>query len=87
MRSLPEVLNAFGQRLFVAAAERRHAKQTQCPPIFELYRHDRCERVRSNSRALYQRIVAQCLGAEASRAGEFVRRAEQSFTGWQSTAS
>jgi hypothetical protein len=54
MRSLLEVLNAFGQGLFVAAAERRYAKQASAQ-LLELYRQERRERVGLNSRALYQK--------------------------------
>jgi hypothetical protein len=86
MRSLLEVLNAFGQGLSVAAAVRRYAKQAsgQLLELYrqELYRQERRERVGFNSRAPYQSIVTQRLGPEASRAGEIVRRADQSFTDW-----
>src|SRR5205807_417503 len=33
-------------------------------------------------RVLYEGVVAQRLGSDASRAGEIVRRAEESFTEW-----
>jgi hypothetical protein len=81
MRALIEVLNAYGQRLFVARAERHYAKQASAQ-LLALYRRERRERPELNPRALYQSIAAQRLGRQAGRAGELIRRAEESFTDW-----
>ena len=83
MRSLLEVWNEFRQRLLVSRAERRYAKEASSQ-LLELYRQERRGRPELNPRALYQSIVAQRLGPQSGRAGEIVRRAEESFTDWPS---
>ena len=83
MRSLLEVWNEFSQRLLVSRAERRYAKEASSQ-LLELYRQERRGRPELNPRALYQSIVAQRLGPQSGRAGEIVRRAEESFTDWPS---
>jgi len=83
MGSLLEVWNEFRQRLLVARAERRYAKEASSQ-LLELYRQERRGHPELNPRALYQSIVAQRLGPQSGRAGEIVRRAEESFTDWPS---
>jgi hypothetical protein len=83
MRSLLEALNECTQRLFVARAERRYAKEASAQ-LLELYRQESREHPELNPRSLYQSIVAQRLGPQSSRAGEIVRRAEESFSDWPS---
>jgi len=81
MRSLLGVFNEYGRRLLGARAERRYAKQASAQLLY-LYRQERHEHPELNPRALYQSVVAQRLGPQAGRAGELVRRAEESFTDW-----
>src|ERR1700751_3073262 len=81
MASLLELLNEYGQRLFVARTERRYAERASAQ-LLELYRRARHEHPELLRRALYRNIVAQRLGPEARRADELVRRAEQSFADW-----
>jgi len=76
-----EELNEYGQGLVLARAERRYAKDASAK-LLELYRQERRERPELNRRALYLSIVARRLGPQAARAGEVVRRAEESFTDW-----
>ena len=81
MRSLLVILNEYGQGLLAARAERRFAEETSAQ-LLELYRQERRGGQELNPRALYQSVVAQRLGPQAGRAGELVRRAEESFTHW-----
>ena len=81
MLILREVLNKCAQGVLAAHAERRYARQASAR-LLELYKTQHREHRELNPRALYQSIVAQRLGPQASRAAEVIRRAEESFTDW-----
>jgi hypothetical protein len=74
-------LRRLWQNLFAARAERGYAKQASTE-LLALYRRQRGEHPDMKARALYERIVAQHLGSQSTRAAEIVRRAEESFTDW-----
>ena len=67
--------------LFAAHAERRYATQASTQ-LLDLYWQQRSAQPDLADRVLYEGVVAQRLGPDASRAGEIVRRAEESFTEW-----
>ena len=69
------------RRLFAAQAERRYTRQAAMQ-LLELYRQQHREHPDVSPRALYESVVAQRLGPDATRAAEVVRRAEESFTDW-----
>ncbi len=81
MRSLRKLLDGGAQRVLVAHAERSYAKQASAQ-LLELYRRERREHPDLTGRGLYQSVVARRLGNESHRAGEIIRRAEESFTDW-----
>jgi hypothetical protein len=81
MWSLRATLNEGRRCLFGPSAERRFARHASAE-LLELYNQKRHEHPEMSGRALYQEIVAQRLGPQAGRAGELVRRAEESFTDW-----
>ena len=81
MRSLLEALQESSQRLFNARAERHYAKQASAQ-LLELFRQERHDHPELNAKSLYKNVVARRLGPQAGRAGELVRRAEESFTDW-----
>jgi len=65
----------------VAHAERSYAKQASAE-LLDLYWRKRRENPQMGARALYEAVVAQRLGAQASRTREIMRRVEESFTDW-----
>jgi len=67
--------------LFAAHAERKYARQASTQ-LLDLYWQQRGAQPDLADRVLYEGVVAQRLGSDASRAGEIVRRAEESFTEW-----
>ena len=67
--------------LFVAHAERKYARQASTQ-LLDLYWQQRGAQPDLTDRVLYEGVVAQRLGPDASRAGEIIRRAEESFTDW-----
>src|SRR6059058_1759524 len=67
--------------LFVAHAERKYARQASTQ-LLDLYWQQRGAQPGLADRVLYEGVVAQRLGPDASRAGEIIRRAEESFTDW-----
>jgi hypothetical protein len=67
--------------IFSALAERRYAKQAS-KELLELFRVVHTEQPQLSGRALYQAVITRRLGADQKRAGEIVRRAEESFTDW-----
>src|SRR5437763_14262432 len=67
--------------LFVARAERKYARQASTQ-LLDLYWQQRGAQPGLADRILYEGVVAQRLGPDASRAGETIRRAEESFTDW-----
>src|SRR5207302_2114474 len=67
--------------LFAAHAERKYATQASTQ-LLDLYWQQRSAQPDLADRVLYEGVVAQRLGPDASRAGEIVRRAEESFTEW-----
>jgi len=81
MSPLRAMLDEGRRNLFGPRAERRFARQASAE-LLELYQQQRREHPEMSGRALYQEIVAQRLGPQASRANELVRRAEESFTDW-----
>jgi hypothetical protein len=76
-----ERLTEHRRRLFAAHAERRYTRHAAVQ-LLELYRLQHREHPDMNPRVLYESVVAQRLGPDAARAGEVVRRAEESFTDW-----
>jgi hypothetical protein len=81
MLSLRKMLDGGAQRVFVAHAERRYAKEAS-EQLLALYQRQRDEKPELNGRALYESVVAERLGTASHRAVELVRRAEDSFTTW-----
>jgi hypothetical protein len=67
--------------IFSEIAERRYARQASTE-LLELFRLVHGEQPELSGRALYQAVIARRLGANEKRAGEIVRRAEESFTDW-----
>ena len=67
--------------IFAAQSERRYAKEAS-QQLLELYWRERRAHPELKKKELYQRIVAQRLGGDASRAAQIVLRAEESFTDW-----
>ncbi len=67
--------------LFVAHAEKKYARQASTQ-LLDLYWQQRGAQPGLADRVLYEGVVAQRLGPDASRAGEIIRRAEESFTDW-----
>jgi hypothetical protein len=81
MQSLRKLLDEGAQRMFVAHAERRYAKEAS-GQLLELYQRLRQEQPDLKQRALYEGVVARRLGPQSDRAAELVKRAEESFTTW-----
>jgi hypothetical protein len=69
--------------IFSVLAERRYAKQAS-KELLELFYVVRNGQPELSGRALYEAVIARRLGANQKRAGEIVRRAEESFTDWPS---
>ena len=69
--------------IVAALAERRYARRAS-KELLELLRVVRREQPELSGRALYQAVITRRLGANQKRAGEIVRRAEESFTDWPS---
>jgi len=67
--------------IFSALVERRYAGQAS-KELLELFRVIHREQPELSGRALYQAVISRRLGANEKRAGEIVRRAEESFTDW-----
>src|SRR5438067_3780288 len=71
--------------LFVAHAERKYARQASTQ-LLDLYWQQRGAQPDLADRVLYEGVVAQRLGPDASRAGEIIRRAEESFRSEEHTS-
>ena len=69
--------------IFSEIAERRYARRASTE-LLELFHRVRSELPELSGRALYQAVIARRLGANEKRAGEILRRAEESFTDWPS---
>jgi len=69
--------------IVAALAERRYARRAS-KELLELLRMVQTEQPELSGRALYQAVITRRLGANQKRAGEIVRRAEESFTDWPS---
>ena len=67
--------------IFSEIAERRYARRASTE-LLELFHRVRSELPELSGRALYQAVIARRLGANEKRAGEILRRAEESFTDW-----
>jgi hypothetical protein len=86
MLRLPALLGRLRQFMsnldvVVARAERRYATQASIE-LLELYRSERREHPQLDGRSLYEAVIARRLGDASNRAGEILRRAEESFTDW-----
>ena len=67
--------------MFAAHSERKYARQASTQ-LLDLFWRERRAQPDLNDRSVYERVVAQRLGPDASRAGEIIKRAEESFTEW-----
>jgi hypothetical protein len=67
--------------ILAAFAERRYARQAS-QELLKLFHLVHAEQPQLSGRALYQAVITRRLGADQKKAGEIVRRAEESFTDW-----
>ena len=67
--------------MFVKHSERKYATRASAE-LLDLYWQQRRSQPDLNGHALYEKVVAQRLGSESGRAGEIVKRAQESIADW-----
>lgn len=67
--------------IFSEIAERRYARRAS-RELLHLFHRVQSEQPELSGRVLYEAVITRRLGANQKRAGEIVRRAEESFTDW-----